>query len=226
MSENEHGTCTRALSRKRENRDTHFMRACAVEMDMRNSKSNFCASRPTQNAATTRANPDLNPALNSYRKNPFVRSTIWGITAQNLAHTVEFAITEYVLSGYCCVNLTVTSLTRTYDCKEVAHLLMQLLSSTLVTSSGDWKRCPMRSGHIRATPGSFLQGAYSFAPIARKFRYCIAAAAAADKQQQTSSTSVTRKHAALPTLEQQRHPAAAPAPTLENAHMQLFLYLK
>ena len=78
MSENEHGTCTRALSRKRENRDTHFMRACAVEMDMRNSKSNFCASRPTQNAATTRANPDLNPALNSYRKNPLVRSTIWG----------------------------------------------------------------------------------------------------------------------------------------------------
>ena len=77
MSENEHGTCTRALSRKRENRDTHFMRACAVEMDMRNSKSNFCASRPTQNAATTRANPDLNPALNSYHKNPLVRSTIW-----------------------------------------------------------------------------------------------------------------------------------------------------
>ena len=73
MSENEHGTCTRALSRKRENRDTHFMRACAVEMDM----------RPTQNAATTRANPDLNPALNSYRKNPLVRSTIWGKTDQN-----------------------------------------------------------------------------------------------------------------------------------------------
>ena len=36
----------------------------------------------------------------------------------------------------------------------------------------------MRSGHIRVTPGSFLQGAYSFAPIARKFRYCIAEAAA------------------------------------------------
>ena len=46
-------------------------------MDMRNSKSNFCASRPTQTAAATRANPDLNP-LNSYRKNPLVRSTIWG----------------------------------------------------------------------------------------------------------------------------------------------------
>ena len=79
MSENEHGTCTRALSRKRERRGPHFMRACAVEMDMRNSKSNFCASRPTQNAAATRANPDLNP-LNSYRKNPLVRSTIWGKT--------------------------------------------------------------------------------------------------------------------------------------------------
>ena len=77
VSENEHGTCTRALSRKRERRGHHFMRACAVEMDMRNSKSNFCASRPTQNAETTRANPDLNP-LNSYRKNPLVRSTIWG----------------------------------------------------------------------------------------------------------------------------------------------------
>ena len=58
-------------------RGHHFMRACAVEMDMRNSKSNFCASRPTQHAAPTRANPDLNP-LNSYRKNPLVRSTIWG----------------------------------------------------------------------------------------------------------------------------------------------------
>ena len=78
MSENEHGTCTRALSRKRERRGHHFMRACAVEMDMRNSKSHFCASRPTQTAAPTRANPDLNP-LNSYCKNPLVRSTIWGI---------------------------------------------------------------------------------------------------------------------------------------------------
>ena len=76
-SENEHGTCTRALSRKHEDRGPHFMRACAVEMDMRNSKSNFCASRPTQNAGATRANPDLNP-LNSYRKNPLARSTIWG----------------------------------------------------------------------------------------------------------------------------------------------------
>ena len=55
------------------------MRACAIEMDMRNSKSNFYASRPTQHAAPTRANPDLNP-LNSYRKNPLVRSTIWGKT--------------------------------------------------------------------------------------------------------------------------------------------------
>ena len=76
-SENEHGACARALSRKRENRDPHCMRACAVEMDTRNSKSNFCASRPTQNAGATRANPNLNP-LNSYRKNPLVRSTIWG----------------------------------------------------------------------------------------------------------------------------------------------------
>ena len=167
----------------------------------------------------------------------------------------------------------------------------------------------MRSGHIRVTPGSFLQGAYSFAPIARKFRYCIAAAAAKQQQQQqqqqedmvvlgeaqarskaahpsqstmpspeapklhsahghmpkiqsahsstlqrhqhpssqahtaaalcnapapklpsapcggTSAQARARKHAALPTLEQQRHPAEAPAPTLENAHMQLFLYL-
>ena len=77
MSKNEHGACTRALSRKRERRGHHFMRAGAVEMDMRNSKSNFCASRPTQTAAATRANPDLNP-LNSYRKSPLVWSTIWG----------------------------------------------------------------------------------------------------------------------------------------------------
>ena len=84
-SENEHGTCTRALSRKRENRDPHFMRACAVEMDMRNSKSNFCASRPTQHAGATRANPDLNP-LNSYRKNPLVRSTIWGTKLTKLTN--------------------------------------------------------------------------------------------------------------------------------------------
>ena len=37
----------------------------------------------------------------------------------------------------------------------------------------------------------------------------------------TSAQARARKHAALPTLEQQRHPSAAPAPTLENAHTQL-----
>ena len=101
MSENEHGVCARALSRKRENRDTHFMRACAVEMDMRNSKSNFCASRPTQNAGATRANPGLNPALNSYRKNPLVRSTIWGtnqeIGEKQIRRGVEILNNIYII---------------------------------------------------------------------------------------------------------------------------------
>ena len=62
----------------------------------------------------------------------------------------------------------------------------------------------MRSGHIRVTPGSFLQGAYSFAPIARKFRYCIAEAAAAEaaqaaQEQQTSSTQARKLHKASST---------------------------
>ena len=79
------------------------MRACAVEMDMRNSKSNFCASRPTQNAETTRANPDLNP-LNSYRKNPLVRSTIWGnIGDESLlaCYLVEYSYDTYGANLFC-----------------------------------------------------------------------------------------------------------------------------
>ena len=55
-------------------------------------------------------------------------------------------------------------------------------------------------------------------------------AAAQAAHQRPSSPSVpcarARKRAARPTLEQQRHPAAAPALRLENAHTQLFLRLK
>ena len=43
--------------------------------------------------------------------------------------------------------------------------------------------------YIRVTPGSFLQGAYSFAPIARKFRYCIAESSSSRSSSSSSGSS-------------------------------------
>ena len=65
-------------------------------------------------------------------------------------------------------------------------------------------------------PSALCSGSSAQAPKCTQQRLCSG----------TSTQARARTHAALPTLNQQRRPAAAPAPRFENAHTQLFIYLK
>ena len=75
----------------------------------------------------------------------------------------------------------------------------------------------MRSGHIRVTPGSFLQGAYSFAPIARKFRYCIAESSSS--RSSSSSSTSSRKAATAAAAAAQAAAAQAAQAAADKQHM-------